>query len=121
MRFTGLGLLVVLLSTGAFAQQEIGGSPDAIFFNRKVITVDAGFSTQQAFAVKGETFVAVGTNQRIRALASSSTRLIDLRGAAVIPGLTDNHDHVHDSARILMRGVDMNGITSTADALLKIR
>ena len=121
MRITGLGLLVVLLSTGAFAQQEASGSPDAIFFNGKVITVDAGFSTQQAFAVKGETFVAVGSNQRIRALASDATRLIDLRGAAVIPGLTDNHDHVYDSARVLLRGVSLDGATSASEALARIR
>lgn len=121
MRFTGLGLLIVLLAAGAFAQQEVGGSPDAIFFNGKLITVDAGFSTQQAFAVKGETFVAVGSDKRIRALAGSATRLIDLRGAAVIPGLTDNHDHVYDSANIMLRGVSLEGATSASDALARIR
>ena len=121
MRFIRLGLLVVLLSGGAFAQQDITGSPDAIFFNGKVITVDAGFSTQQAFAVKGETFVAVGSSTGIRGLAGSATRLIDLRGAAVIPGLTDNHDHVFDSAKIMLRGVSLDGATTASDALARIR
>src|SRR5262245_20070035 len=121
MRWTSLGTLIILSSTLALAQQEAGGPPDAIFFNGKVITVDAGFSTQQAFAVKGETFLAVGSNQRIRALAGRSTRSIDLRGAAVIPGLTDNHDHVHDTAKIMLRGVNLDGVTSSSDALGRIR
>jgi predicted amidohydrolase YtcJ len=122
MRFRLLAVSsVVLMSAASYGQQNPAASPDAIFVNGKVITVDAGFSTQQAFAVKGETFVAVGTNERIRALASRATRVIDLRGAAVIPGLTDNHDHVHDSAKIMLRGVSLDGATSLSDALGRIR
>src|SRR5437773_2047905 len=95
MRFRALALsFVVLMSTASYGQQNPAAPPDAIFFNGKVITVDADFGIKEAFAVKGETFAAVGTNDRIRALAGRATRLIDLRGAAVIPGLTDNHDHV---------------------------
>src|SRR5262245_31496583 len=113
MRFRFLTVLSVLLvaATG-YGQQDTAATPDAIFFNGKVITVDAGFSIQQAFAVKGETFVAVGTNDRIRALAGRATRVIDLHGSAVIPGLTDNHDHVFDSAKIMLRGVSLDGATS---------
>jgi predicted amidohydrolase YtcJ len=122
MRFRFLAVSsVVLMSAASYGQQNPAAPPDAIFVNGKVITVDAGFSTQQAFAVKGETFVAVGTNERIRALASRATRVIDLRGAAVIPGLTDNHDHVHDSAKIMLRGVSLDGATSLSDALGRIR
>jgi predicted amidohydrolase YtcJ len=121
MRFTALGLLVLLLAGGAFAQQSVNDSPDAIFFNGKVITVDAGFGIQQAFAVKGDRFVAVGSNSRIRTLAGGATRRVDLRGAAVIPGLADNHDHVYDSARIMLRGVSLEGAATAADALATIR
>jgi predicted amidohydrolase YtcJ len=71
--------------------------------------------------VKGETFVAVGNNEGIRGLAGRTTRVIDLRGSAVIPGLTDNHDHVYDSAKIMLRGVSLDGATSLSDALVRIR
>jgi predicted amidohydrolase YtcJ len=122
MRFGFPAVLSVLLVAAAgYGQQNAPAPPDAIFFNGKVITVDAGFSTQQAFAVKGETFVAVGNNKEIRNLAARATRVIDLGGATVMPGLTDNHDHVYDSAKIMLRGVSLDGATSLSDALARIR
>ena len=122
MRFRILALLsMLILSIAGSAQRPAPAPPDAVFVNGKVITVDSRFSIQQAFAVRGESFVAVGSTKDMRALAGPATRLIDLRGAAVVPGLTDNHDHVYDSAKILLRGLNMDGVGSTADALAKIR
>src|SRR5262249_58123687 len=89
-----LVLLSVLVAESSIAQQGINAPPDAIFHNGKIITVDSGFTIQQAFAVRGEQYVAVGANAAIRALAGANTRLIDLRGSTVIPGLSDNHDHL---------------------------
>ena len=122
MRFRILALLsMLILSIAGSAQRPASAPPDAVFVNGKVITVDSRFSIQQAFAVRGESFVAVGSTKYMRALAGPATRLIDLRGAAVVPGLTDNHDHVYDSAKILLRGLNMDGVGSTADALARIR
>ena len=57
----------------------------AIFYNGKIVTVDAGFNIRQAFAVRGDVYTAVGTNAAIRALAGRNTRLVNLQGASVIP------------------------------------
>src|SRR5262245_12641185 len=120
-----LGLLVflsaLLVSRLGNGQQNAAVPPDTIFFNGKVITVDAGFTVQQAFAVKGDSFVAVGSNRTVRALAGNATRLIDLHGSSVIPGLTDNHDHVYDSAKVLLRGLSLDGTASVTEALDRIR
>src|SRR5436305_10797813 len=89
-----LVLLSALIAQSAIAQQAINAPPDAIFYNGKITTVDSGFTIQQAFAVRGEQYVAVGTNAAIRALGGANTRLVDLRGSAVIPGLSDNDDHL---------------------------
>ena len=83
------------------AQRRPLDPPDAVFVNGKIVTVDEKFSTQQAFAVRGDRFVAVGTNADIRTLAVPTTRVVDLRGRTVIPGLTDNHDHVYSSAKVM--------------------
>ncbi|HMI14881.1 MAG TPA: hypothetical protein VK526_00785, partial [Bradyrhizobium sp.] len=123
MKTLATGLLVllsVLVSESSIAQQSINAPPDTIFYNGKIITVDSGFTIQQAFAVSGDLYVAVGTNATIQALASEKTRLVDLRGSAVIPGLSDNHDHLYNSAKV-MRGIDLVGATSTAEVLRRLR
>src|SRR5436190_10124478 len=115
-----LVLLSVLVAESSIAQQGINAPPDAIFYNGKIITVDAGFTIQQAFAVRGNVYVAVGTSAAIRALAGEKTRLVDLRGSAVVPGLSDNHDHLYNSEKV-MRGIDLVGATSTAEVLRRLR
>src|SRR6516165_10467839 len=103
MKILGRSVMLALLSAvvmeGAFAQQGINAPPDSIFYNGKIITVDSSFAIQQAFAVRGDVYVAVGTNATIQALAGENTRLVDLRGSAVIPGLSDNHDHLYNSEK----------------------
>jgi predicted amidohydrolase YtcJ len=88
--------------------------PDLIFYNGKIITVDSRFTIGQAFAVRGDVYVAVATNVTIQALASENTHLIDLKGAAIIPGLSDNHDHLYNREKA-MRGVDLVRATSTEE------
>src|SRR5215467_4728881 len=122
MKTSATGLLVllsVLVAQTSIAQQGINAPPDAIFYNGKIITVDSGFTIAQAFAVRGDLYVAVGTNAAIQALAGPNTRLVDLRGYAVIPGLSDNHDHLYNSAKV-MRGIDLVGATSTAEVLSRL-
>ena len=116
-----LGLVCVLLASVVTSGQREFATPDAIYINGKVITVDASFSIRQAFAIQADRFIAVGTNEQVRALAGKSTRVVDLRGRTVIPGLADNHNHLYDSARIMRRGLSLDGVTSTAEALDRIR
>jgi len=115
-----LVLVSMLFAQSSIAQQGTNAPPDAIFFNGKIITVDPGFSIQQAFAVKGEQYVAVGTNAQIHALAGANTRRVDLKGSAVIPGLSDNHDHLYNAEKV-MRGIDLVGATSTAEVLKRLK
>jgi predicted amidohydrolase YtcJ len=76
---------------------------------------------EQAFAVKDGEFIAVGTTAKIKALSGKSTRQVDLKGATVIPGLTDNHDHLWDATKYLRHGVDMVGVTSLAEMQTRLR
>src|SRR5215469_2157299 len=67
---------------------------DVIFKNAKVITVDANFSIAQAIAIAGERIVAVGEDAEMAAHTAPATRIIDLKGKPVIPGLIDGHAHM---------------------------
>jgi predicted amidohydrolase YtcJ len=123
MMGSGLVFLALFLIAAAGASGQPGNllTPDAIFYNGKIVTVDAGSNIQQAFAVKGGDFLAVGTTAKIRALAGKNTRLVDLRGSTVIPGLADDHHHVYASARVTWRGVDMIGVTTLAEMSNRLR
>src|SRR5258706_9518633 len=52
--------------------------------------------------------------------AGENTRLVDLRGSTVSPGLSDNHDHLYNSEKV-RRGIDLVGATSTPEVLRRLR
>ncbi|HWQ47091.1 MAG TPA: amidohydrolase family protein [Longilinea sp.] len=71
-----------------------GGVPDLIIHNAKILTVDASDSIAEAVAVKSGRIQAVGTNDIIVPQADGSTRMMDLGGKVLTPGLIDPHFHL---------------------------
>ena len=61
--------------------------------NGKVVTVDSRESVVEALAVRDGRVMATGTSAAMRRLAGPKTRMIDLQGRTVIPGLIDSHLH----------------------------
>jgi predicted amidohydrolase YtcJ len=92
-----LCLLIAIASTAAAAPGQ-ASKPDLIVHHGKIVTVDADFTVAEAMAIKGDRIAAVGANDRILALAGPNTRLVDLQGKTVLPGLIDSHLHAVDSA-----------------------
>jgi predicted amidohydrolase YtcJ len=73
-------------------------SADIVLRGGKVLTVDNEFSIAQAVAVQGEQILAVGSNSDVEALIGPNTRVIELRGRTVVPGLHDSHIHTMGGA-----------------------
>jgi predicted amidohydrolase YtcJ len=73
-------------------------SADLVLLNGNVITVDPTDRVAQAVAVTGNTIVAVGTDEAIRAYVGLATQEIDLHGTTVTPGLLDAHSHFASGA-----------------------
>ena len=67
---------------------------DVVLRNGKIITVDADFTIAEAVAISGNTISFVGGNAEARKLIDADTRVVDLRGRAVMPGLIDGHAHM---------------------------
>ena len=88
---------------------------DTVLLNGKIITVDDRFSIVQALAVKNQRVVATGSSADIRKLAEPNTRVIDLKGRTVIPGLIDNHSHWVRAAE--HNELRFDGVTSRQQAL----
>jgi hypothetical protein len=68
-------------------------SPDQVFYNGNIVTVDPHFRIVEAMALRGETIVAVGGDEQIVSLAGAGTQRVDLGGKTVLPGLIDSHSH----------------------------
>ena len=103
--FLGLGALIAggaalrslpfgaLAPEAAPAQQQRALDPDLIVVNARVYTVDPATPVAEAFAVKGDRFIAVGSTSDIRNLATPRTRTIDAGRMTVTPGFIDTHCH----------------------------
>jgi hypothetical protein len=74
------------------------GQADVIFVGGNVLTADSRRLAVEAVALARERIRAVGSNKEIQRLAGAKTRVIDLRGRTVIPGLMDAHVHLPSSA-----------------------
>ncbi len=72
-------------------------SADCIIINGNIVTMEALAPRAEALAMRDGRIVAVGSNAEIRALAKSSTRVIDAGGRLVLPGFQDTHIHLQDS------------------------
>jgi predicted amidohydrolase YtcJ len=69
-------------------------SADLLLSNAKVITVDRDFTIAQAIAIAGDRILAVGRNDTVAAHTAPETRVVDLKGRTVTPGLIDGHAHM---------------------------
>ncbi len=67
---------------------------DRILLNGRILTVDNDFSTVEAVAIQQGEIVATGSNDEISDLATGRTKVDDLGGATVLPGLLDPHNHM---------------------------
>jgi predicted amidohydrolase YtcJ len=71
---------------------------DTILKNGRIITVDSGFTIVQAIAIAGDHITAVGLDDAVTAHAGPATRVVDLKGRTVVPGLIDGHAHMDREA-----------------------
>jgi len=98
-----------------------GSSPDIIFCNGRIITLDRAQPFASAVAVKSGKFVAVGADEEVMSLAGQHTRVVDLKRRHVLPGLYDNHTHVVRGGLSYNMELRWDGVRSLADALDMLR
>jgi predicted amidohydrolase YtcJ len=115
-RYLALVLMLAGFCTGAFAQDM-----DIILLNGKVVTGDERGTTHQALAVIDGHIVAMGNSAEIRRLAGRTTKVVDLGGRTVIPGLIDSHIHAIRAALSYGTEVHWFGTTSIEQAMERLR
>ena len=103
----------------AAAPTDTQSAPDYVVLNARVLTIDNNMPQAEAFAVKGDRFVAVGATSDIRNLASSRTEIIDAEGMTITPGFIDAHSHPAGAGvnELVQVNADLRSVSAIAGAL----
>jgi predicted amidohydrolase YtcJ len=119
-----LALLAVAFPLGA---QQVTGGPtpssalpaDLIVHNARIYTVDDNHPFVEAMVVRGGRVVFVGHERGAMTFRGTGTRVLDLNGRTVIPGMTDAHVHLQGLGQAL-RTVDLTGTTSYEQVIERV-
>ena len=94
-------MLLLLALLPAASASQAADTPEVVFTNARIHTQDAAHHVVGALAVRGNSILATGSDSDMRALAGPHTRIVDLGGRVVLPGLIDAHIHPAQSAQDL--------------------
>src|SRR3990170_7529389 len=91
LRYLGAGVGVLTAFASAASMQRVPRAADLVLLDANILTVDKGFRTAAALAVRDGRFAAVGSNEEVRRHIGAATRVIEGRGRTVVPGFIDTH------------------------------
>src|SRR5580704_4011553 len=92
-------------------------APDLVLHRGLIATLDRSRPTAAAVAIKRGVFSAVGEDREVLPLAGPTTRIVDLQGRRVLPGLIDNHLHIIRGGLHFNMELRWDGVRSLADAM----
>jgi len=104
-----------------FSHASLAQPADTILLNGKILTLDQHSSIAQALSIRGERIVEVGASSEVLQQRGERTRIIDLGGRTVIPGLIDSHIHAIRAGLKFSTEVSWIGATSIAEAMERVR
>ncbi len=111
-----LAALALCFAAAVHAQKA-----DTVLLNGKIVTADERGAIHQALAVRDGRIVALGKSAAVRRLAGRNTRVIDLGGRTVIPGMIDSHMHAIRAGLSYATEVQWFGAASVAEAVGRVR
>ena len=94
---------------------------EKVLYNGKIITVDKNFSIGQAVAIRDGKFIAVGSDEEVKAYIGPKTKTIDLKKRPVTPGIIDSHTHPLGVGNNLLSEVQISDITCLQDIFDRLR
>lgn len=107
--------LMMLLSLPAWSQAVSSLPPgvvqyaDTVYVNAKIVTLDDHEMNDnpgtivEAMAVRDEKIIGLGTDEEMLKYAGPETRVVDLLGKMMIPGIVESHVHPQGSALTIAR------------------
>ncbi len=113
-----------LIPSPSWSQQRMKNdaqTPDLILHNGRFTTLDRANPQADAVAIREGRFTHVGRSRDIVRLAGRATRVIDLQGKRVLPGLIDTHLHIIRGGLNYNMELRWDGVKSLADAMAMLR
>lgn len=114
-------LVVALLSALVLLPDTTKVQPaDLVFKNGNIYTVNDAWPKAEAVAIKGDRILFVGSIRDAQKYVGRNTRVIDLGGKTMLPGMTDAHHHLSGVGFREMT-LNLEGVTSLEDFLAKVK
>ncbi|WP_421312661.1 amidohydrolase [Aeromonas sp. 603404] len=108
-------LLAAGLLGGCRSDTNDTNGATTLYLNGKIHTQDGQRQVAEAMMVSDGQFIYVGNQEGAEALKHPTTRVVDLQGRMVLPGLHDNHIHLLGTVALDM--CDLDGKPVTLDQL----
>jgi hypothetical protein len=106
-------------SKAAVTEAVKAAAADTIFQNGRVYTVNSKNDIVEAIAIKDGKIIAVGSDKQLAALVGKSTKVIDLNGRMLMPGLVDAHMHPM-GAGAQLTGCSLGNLSLTEEQVLSM-
>lgn len=97
------GALLAFSAVGCLSRAAAAGPAETLYRNGVIYTVDDSSTVAQAIAVAHGQIVYVGSNAGAAAVTGPSTRVVDLHGRMLMPGLIDGHQHPVEAGLDLLK------------------
>ena len=122
-RLTLLAAVSAVLA-GACGGAEHGGGEmsgaDLVLTGGAVMTMDKAHPEATAIAIRGDRILAVGSDREVMSWVGRRTRVIQLEGRSVTPGLVDSHAHLYGLGSAL-ESLSLKGAASEEEAAVKAK
>lgn len=111
---------LVLLPLAKSGSAPAPPTPDLLLLNANVITMAPGQPAAEAIAVSHDRIAWVGTGADARRLYPGATRVLDLHGATVLPGIIDSHTHLMELGKSLLQ-LNLKDVPSDKEAVERVK
>jgi predicted amidohydrolase YtcJ len=120
MKILSALLSLLLLGLAPTPENSKKSPADLVFINGNIYTANEKQPRAEAVAVKGDRIIFVGSNAAAKNYQGPATRIVDLHGATMLPGMTDAHHHL-EGVGFREMTLNLEGITNLQDFLAKVK
>lgn len=113
-------LTLFLAALGSLPANSKVVTADLVFKNGNIYTVNERQPKAAAVAIKGDRIVFVGSIREAQKYVGKRTRVVDLNGKTMVPGMTDAHHHLSGVGFREMT-LNLEGVTSLEEFLAKVK